>query len=235
MKQDQAIVVVGRNNSTKPSDTIFQIVQKLQDHGYTVHWFESDRSKASFRINARMHKVWPGLSGDPQALPTLRRVLRYAIKSILALIDVNRAAFIRAAFVSRPNMAAYELSSFLDQMPHRAADLIAHSAGGIAATKVSANAKIGRIICFGYPFQHPERGPEAYRTSHLSSVRKPLLILQGTADTYGREPAHFSALLPSSSTVTMLECDHNYSALKPTDFDRAWATVSDFVGLRAPA
>ncbi|WP_067732829.1 alpha/beta family hydrolase [Novosphingobium naphthalenivorans] len=226
-----AIVVVGRNDKTKRSDVIMQVAERLHNQGHAVYWFESPRAEASRQINASIARVWPRLAAAPSTLALPLRILRFTVKTALALLNRNRRDFLQAAIVSRPVMAARELGRFLDKLPCQAAFLITHSAGGIAATQTSSNAKVDRIICFGYPFQHPDRPPETYRTAHLSSVDKPLLIVQGKGDPYGHDPARFGVLLPADTRITMLDCDHDYSSLAAAEFGRVWAAVSEFAGL----
>ena len=68
------------------------------------------------------------------------------------------------------------------------------SMGGRIASMVANDADIGNLenvdalikgcVSLGYPF-HPPGKPEKQRTSHLETLRKPLLMVQGTRDTMG--------------------------------------------------
>jgi predicted alpha/beta-hydrolase family hydrolase len=108
--------------------------------------------------------------------------------------------------------------------------LLTHSAGGIAATKIAGEERIERIICFGYPFKHPRRPEESYRTEHLASVTKPVLILQGYCDEYGSDPKALSHYLPPSISLETLDCDHNYEFSEQFLLEQTWKLVADFVG-----
>ena len=230
----KTVVIVGRNDKTKRSGTILQIAENLRSRGYTLHEFESDRSRISRMITERMARKWPRFAGDPKQLRAHWRLLYLAVKSFLVLKSRRRWDFVQAALRSTPVEAARELNHFLNQLPAGCACLITHSAGGIAATKAAvmaspASSRIARIVCFGYPFKHPDHGPETYRTRHLPSVPCPLLIVQGTDDPYGSDPARFGAYLPADARIAMFDCGHDYNGLPPAEFDRAWATVAEFL------
>jgi predicted alpha/beta-hydrolase family hydrolase len=225
------IIVAGRSNRARASDTFLRIAEQLRAGGYSVVWFESARTAASRRIDGAIEARWPALAApEPDKLPLHRRAMRFAVKSALALASADRRDFVGAAILSRPVMAARELGRFLDTMPAGRVHLLTHSAGGVAATMLAAHPRIDRIVCFGYPFRHPDRPPERYRTAHLAAVRRPLLVLQGTADEYGADPDRFGAFLPAGAQIVTLDCNHDYSALPQAEFDKAWSAVSGFLG-----
>jgi predicted alpha/beta-hydrolase family hydrolase len=63
------------------------------------------------------------------------------------------------------------------------------SLGGRMASLIAADGearddRIRGLVCLGYPF-HPPGKPERLRTEHLSGLRIPTLIVQGTRDALG--------------------------------------------------
>ena len=62
------------------------------------------------------------------------------------------------------------------------------SMGGRVASMLADELFSARMIegciCLGYPF-HPPNQPQTWRTSHLTAVRVPLLIVQGERDPFG--------------------------------------------------
>ncbi|MEP1216263.1 MAG: alpha/beta family hydrolase [Marinobacter sp.] len=64
------------------------------------------------------------------------------------------------------------------------------SMGGRMASHVIAEADIPSevcgAVCFGYPF-HPPGKPDRWRTSHFGDLQRPLQIIQGTRDAFGRK------------------------------------------------
>jgi hypothetical protein len=208
------------------------LLENLKETGYAVFGFESDRTAASHRINAWISRRWPGLAGSfDQHHPLPQRVIRFFLKGLLVIASRQRWAFLRTALMSRPAATAHELDRYIDALPVAEVRLIGHSAGAIAATMVSRNPKVSSICCFGYPFKHPDRPSERYRTRHLAAVTKPLLIVQGTSDPYGNNAAHVAPLLPPSAQVVWLNCDHDYSSLGVADYDAVWTALTVSLGM----
>ena len=84
------------------------------------------------------------------------------------------------------------------------------SLGGRMASMVADDQKVRSLICFGYPF-HPPGAPEKLRTKHLSTLKTPALILQGTRDAFGKPEDVKSYKLPKSIRVEWLEDgDHSF-------------------------
>lgn len=226
------IVIIGRSNKAKRSESILKIAQKFREQGYTIHEFESDRQQAAARINQRITRFWPALmQGDRTDFPPHRRLMRSVIRTILALTTESRWVLGAAmGMLSERAMLSRQINRFINRLPGGQVQLIGHSLGAILATRISENPKISKIICFGYPFQHPQHPSEAYRTAHLASVAKPLLVMQGTSDIYGSDPRAIGRLLPEGAKLVMLDCDHNYGQLPSAEFNRAWSAVSRFIG-----
>ena len=60
------------------------------------------------------------------------------------------------------------------------------SMGGRIATQILDSSPALGAVVFGYPF-HPPGKPDKLRTEHLQNLSKPLLVLQGERDTFGRQ------------------------------------------------
>jgi predicted alpha/beta-hydrolase family hydrolase len=62
------------------------------------------------------------------------------------------------------------------------------SMGGRVASMVAdefyANGRVAGLLCLGYPF-HPPGKPRQLRTEHLTDLKTPTLICQGTRDEFG--------------------------------------------------
>lgn len=161
--------------------------------------------------------------------PLHRRAMRFCIKGAFVIAGKQRWSLIKAAFLTPSATAARELEMFIEALPLDHIHLVGHSAGGIAATRISKNPKVRSVSCFGYPFKHPQRPAEDYRTKHLSSISKPLLIIQGISDEYGAADDYSDAVLPRECRIVTLDCDHDYSDLSEIDFDRAWMALSHHI------
>ena len=89
------------------------------------------------------------------------------------------------------------------------------SMGGRIATHVAAAdpaLPVAGLVLLGYPL-HPPGRPSERRDAHLAGVRRPMLIIQGSRDTFGM-PAEFaplmSALLPAPTMHIVEAGDHSF-------------------------
>jgi predicted alpha/beta-hydrolase family hydrolase len=97
------------------------------------------------------------------------------------------------------------------------------SMGGRIATHLGARsvAGIGGIVALGYPLRPPGKtGNE--RAAHLSSIKVPLLIVQGTRDSFGSPDDLRGALAGTTATPAIVPVeggDHSFAVLgrKPAD------------------
>jgi predicted alpha/beta-hydrolase family hydrolase len=95
------------------------------------------------------------------------------------------------------------------------------------------------LVFFGYPL-HPPGKPEKRRDAHLSSIRVPMLFLQGTRDTFGT-PDEMEALAASLPRATLRLCDHgdhSLAAPKKVDpkgelLDRAMDFAAEWMATRS--
>lgn len=90
------------------------------------------------------------------------------------------------------------------------------SMGGRVASMVAdglyAQNRIAGLLCLGYPF-HPPAKPTQLRTAHLTKLRVPTLICQGTRDEFGtREEVPGYDLAPTIELLWLEDGDHD---LKP--------------------
>ncbi len=88
------------------------------------------------------------------------------------------------------------------------------SMGGRIASMIADGAGVAGLVCLGYPF-HPPGKPERLRTAHLETLQTPMLILQGTRDSFGtpEEVASYT-LSPSIEVVWMKDGDHSFKPRK---------------------
>lgn len=86
------------------------------------------------------------------------------------------------------------------------------SMGGRIASMIANDSACAGVLCFGYPF-HPPGKPEKLRISHLETLAKPMLVVQGERDTFGNRNDIASYQLPSNIHIHILpDGDHS---LKP--------------------
>lgn len=225
------IIVVGRTDTTRESDAIRHILLRLEADGHRLHWFVSDYTASYARITDTIARKWPALAtwGKDDSAP--RRLARVLIRLMLIAGSANRYDHVYTGLRGQAINNARQLRGLLDTMAQGQVDVVTHSAGGVSATRIADHPRIGRIACFGYPFQHPGHRPQAFRTEHLHKLRKPLLILQGKDDVYGGDPAAFGRHLPLGAQVVSLQCDHDCDRLPPAEAERAWLAIARFLKL----
>jgi predicted alpha/beta-hydrolase family hydrolase len=109
------------------------------------------------------------------------------------------------------------------------------SMGGRIATHLAAATdqwpedalRLDGVIVFGYPLNPPggpsTRSPD--RVSHLARITVPVLIVQGTRDSFGG-PEHIRAAMPHAHVYSVAGADHSPAA----KFDQEiWDRVVGFV------
>jgi predicted alpha/beta-hydrolase family hydrolase len=89
------------------------------------------------------------------------------------------------------------------------------SMGGRIATMVADELNVRGVVCFGYPF-HPPGQPRKLRTAHLENIRTPVLIIQGTRDTFGNRDDVAGYTLSKKIRIEWIEGgDHSFKPKKP--------------------
>ncbi len=110
------------------------------------------------------------------------------------------------------------------------------SLGGRMASMVADESGVRALVCLGYPF-HPQGNPEKLRVAHLTTLKTPALIVQGTRDPFGTEEE--VSRYPLSSAVALYwieDGDHNLAPRKSSarGVGRTWAeaisAIGDFLG-----
>ncbi|MFC5076850.1 Alpha/beta hydrolase family protein [Vibrio thalassae] len=95
------------------------------------------------------------------------------------------------------------------------------SMGGRMASMLSEHPMVKSIACLGFPF-HPPGKPENYKGAHLATIEKPILIIQGERDTFGKfeefEQFEFSNQVSSSFIP---DGDHSFKPRKSSGFTEA--------------
>ena len=92
------------------------------------------------------------------------------------------------------------------------------SMGGRMASMLLEESTALGCICMGYPF-HPPSKPEKLRTEHLLSINKPVLILQGERDTFGKRDEIEKYKLSEQVQVNYLpDGDHSFKPRKASGY-----------------
>ncbi len=110
------------------------------------------------------------------------------------------------------------------------------SLGGRMASMIADECGVRALVCLGYPF-HPQGNPEKLRVAHLTTLRTPALIVQGTRDAFGTEDEVQRYPLSSAVALYWIEDgDHNLAPRKSTgrSIRQTWtesiSAIGDFLG-----
>ena len=63
--------------------------------------------------------------------------------------------------------------------------LVGRSSGARVASLCADERNVAAVVCFAYPFKHPQKAEEEIRYRHLESLFTPTLVIQGIRDEYG--------------------------------------------------
>jgi predicted alpha/beta-hydrolase family hydrolase len=109
------------------------------------------------------------------------------------------------------------------------------SLGGRIASMVADEAGARGLVCLGYPF-HPPGDPSRLRVAHLSALRTPTLVVQGTRDPFGRpEEVAMYSLAASIRIVWIEQGDHSFKPpaksgrTEAGNLEEAIGAVTDFI------
>ena len=84
------------------------------------------------------------------------------------------------------------------------------SLGGRIASMIADENRVGGLICLGYPF-HPPGRPDNTRINHLTTIRTPTLIVQGTRDILGNRSEVLNYPLSDMISLAWInDGDHSY-------------------------
>ncbi|MCB6183140.1 hypothetical protein LIN78_06245 [Leeia sp. TBRC 13508] len=225
------IVMVGRQNLDKSNHPIDLITQYLTKDAFSFQWFLSKEHTFVEARNRWLQKF------DRMHIAQIIRNWKLLNRIVIQLIKktywlMHPSALLYVLFYRQNNrVMANEIACLLKAMPaDEVVTLLCYSAGGIQGSLASLESKVDHLICFGYPFQHPDKPPEAERTEHLAKLKTPTLIFQGTQDPYGHKDLEHTYQLSSSIHVELLDTDHEYR-LSDTDCDRVYQQIKQFLQL----
>jgi predicted alpha/beta-hydrolase family hydrolase len=115
------------------------------------------------------------------------------------------------------------------------------SMGGRIATHVASSDStlaIAGLVLLGYPL-HPPGRPDVRRDAHLKDVKRPMLIVQGSRDTFGTpsELAPVLAGLPVPATLHVVDGgDHSFKqsrsnpAVQAEAIRRVQTAIAEWIG-----
>ncbi len=139
-----------------------------------------------------------------------------------------------------PDRAPFLLEAFrhaidLVDAPAGALILAGKSMGGRIATMIADDVAAAGVLVFGYPF-HPRGKPENLRVDHLTNLKTPTLICQGTRDGLGNQEEVVEYDLSSAISLCWLpDGDHDFKPRKASghtieaNWQRAQSASNEFL------
>jgi hypothetical protein len=106
------------------------------------------------------------------------------------------------------------------------------SMGGRMASMVADESGVRALVCLGYPF-HPQGNSEKLRVAHLTTLRTPTLMVQGTRDPLGTEDEVPRYPLSSSIALHWIEDgDHHLAPRKSSgrSVGQTWTEAISAIG-----
>jgi hypothetical protein len=229
LKSDKVLLFIGRNNTQKNSAPLQELLNRLILDGYLLVWPKDKNQIISELLSEKSRGVVVYLDRTlgPNERP-LKIWVRRFLKGLILIFHPSKWSY----FVDWLSTSQVEGPFLINERVIRALGknksiyIMSHSAGGITALSLSNEINLCGIICFGYPFKHPEKGEEFYRTEHLKDLQKPFLIIQGTRDEYGDKDVQHRYDLSPFIEFVFVDATHEYENLSADD----WARVTHKVG-----
>lgn len=195
----RVLLIVGRERYFRDEPLVQRLIAHFVGRGLTVVRYES--RDAEFRrrmespfLNALPRPVRKLVRGVwVAALPDFWRYYEPASRARIPGI-LERARGLRAAIESLG--------------PDREVIVFARSIGARLASLIADATNVERVAAVGYPFQHPDEGPDEERYRHLADVRTPMLIIQGSHDQYGGSEIAGRYALGRATTLEFVDGDH---------------------------
>jgi pimeloyl-ACP methyl ester carboxylesterase len=180
-----------------------------------------------------MSRIIFSLCGDsyPDDRPG-ETALRAALEGPDSTFVSHPEIFSSAANPNRPG--GIELKASLLEQAIRACDpgqdifLLGRSSGARVATLVANRCKVTAVACLFYPFRALKRQLEPVRFTHLRTLARPTLIVQGTTDEYGGLEITENYQLSEAIRLHFVPGDHKTKIASPAGADIV-RRIRDFI------
>ncbi len=233
LENNNILLIIGRNNYEKGSIPLQEISSRLLLPDVTVIWYGTDHNATKIRLKNTIKFLLPNAY--------LQKIVRNIISAILLLIYHARWSCIvtnkNLIMESKSFSSLYQnlnetkkLREFVQFLGEdKKITILSHSAGGRISSSIESEKNIVKLICFGYPFKHPNEAEESTRVAHLENMKTPFLIIQGKEDEYGGIDAQNRYKFSSSVTLSYINTDHNFNDLTEEEWLQITAQINEFI------
>lgn len=235
LASEKVLLFIGRSNTRKQSVPLQALLNRLILDDYVLLWPISKPQATSVLLSQKSERF----------IGRVRRIFGpceflgsgYSPKFIKALILAAHPArwdFILTRHREMKTENRIQFYRYILQSLGRkkTISILSHSAGGVIATHLSDEPNLKNIICFGYPFKHPDRPEEPERTDNLKCIKTPFLIIQGTRDEYGGAEVIHRYALSQSIEVEFVDSNHDYEDISVADWSRVVSRIGSLLDTR---
>lgn len=226
------LLFIGRSNAQKNSAPLQELLNRLVLDGYLLVWPKSRNQFISELLANKSLRAVGWLNSvfgktELQAKVWIRRIL----KGFILVGYPSRWGY----FVDwlRGNQLDDQTETYKEIMrvlgSNKSIFILSHSAGGITASRLANEDNLRGMICFGYPFKHPDKDEEFYRTTELKNIEKPFLIVQGRQDEYGGTDVQSQYEFSQNIEFEFVEANHEYENLSTDDWMRVVKRLASFL------
>ena len=223
------ILFIGRSNTYKYSTPLLSLIKELNLRKHTLVWFESTNTTINTSLDRHYNR-------------SIGKIFRLLPEPLTPLISIARKLFKVCFAIATPAYWGYLISHLSDPIEgqsqeyekaiaflgaNKKINIFSHSAGGRVAVNLTKLTTIQKVICFGYPFKHPDQPADKRRTSRLMTIEKPFLIIQGNDDEYGGWEVADQYCLSDKIEFVLVESDHEYDQIG----NKQWAPVTQRISL----
>lgn len=235
MSANKALLFIGRSNTQKNSAPLLALLDRLILDHYVLFWPESRKQSISSFLILKSERIVRSLDrifGSNECL--VKKYSRKIIKALILTFYPSKWDYLFMQNQSTPISSQIKFYRRLIRSlgKDKSISILSHSAGGLIASHLTDEPQLEKIICFGYPFKHPDKGEEIERTANLKVVQKPFLIIQGTKDEYGGNEVVNRYELSPYIEFEFVEAGHDYENLLVTDWSSVIQRIEDFLDLR---
>jgi hypothetical protein len=231
----KALLFIGRSNTQKNSLPLEALMEKLALNDYLLLWPESRKKLISRQLSDKSKNIISfidKLLGSNETI--VKKYYRKFIKAIILLLHPSKwdYLFLRHIDESKVDQTYLYRRAIQVYGKNRALGILSHSAGGVMAANLQNESNLKCIICFGYPFKHPEEPEDKRRTAVLEDIQTPVLIIQGCSDEYGGTDVREKYNLSTSVEIMNVDSNHDYEHLPDSDWDLVISNIGQFIELK---
>jgi len=221
------LIILERDSISKDTDLMKYLENELSDIGYELVFYN--------RIKKTQKYSNTSIFLDPTGvLSSLPRWLRRLIKACKLLRYPSRWKYflIQRTYEESIKSRCKKFEKFVSGFGHGAhVAVLSRSAGGRVASKVADMCNLSKIICLGYPFEHPDKRIEPDRFSHLAHLQTPFLILQGVNDAYGGRDVISKYTLSNAIQISFVETDHDFK-MSQSEWNDVVIQIKEFLSTK---